>query len=656
MKKSMIIIVLWLFCVELHAQALQDYYMRIKQLENQVNSESKSAEKGKALVDFYYARMKEVDKETTRKETYSFLRQYLDYDFHAGLMFFVKIPNAAENVELAKIWLNENEKAMFQPMSNYLTAVYNARYNQTAAPVYPSSLPQFGTGLIGSWEKSRLANRLKGDAVTQHIGNKVPLDNGEAEFRKGYQYDQVKNYIEAMYWYKKAAEKAYSSAFLNMGVLYFNGKGVPQNYVEAMNWYKQAAERNNAQATYYVGTMYYMGHGVEKNETEAKSWFQKAADKGYEGAKTALKELQLRAIDGTTELNKGLAADDAKSYEEAMNWYKKAAAKGNDKAMHNIGLLYSQGKGFKEDYSEALGWYQQAASKGNPKSMYNLGTMYHEGKGVTQNYAEALHQFKKAAENGEAEAMHNIGVMYYYGQGMTKNVAEAKLWFQKAVEKGYESSRNALKLIAQMDDKDGGNMENGRGTAAYQAKKYTEAMQWYIAASGKGHAAAMFHIGAMYYNGEGVEKNYAESIKWYEKAAEKGHIEAKSLLQLLREQGRQLAKINGAEENEQGNRLSKENNFTDALISYKKAAEKGSALGTTNVGIIYFKGQGVVKDVVEAEKWFQRAAVMGEDSALYLLGLIYYQKKEDKQAKEYLQKAIQMGNKQAEEFFKKAAW
>ena len=47
-----------------------------------------------------------------------------------------------------------------------------------------------------------------------------------------------------------------------LGVMYENGRGVPQDYDEAVKWYRLAAAQGDAHAQYNLGVMYENGKGV----------------------------------------------------------------------------------------------------------------------------------------------------------------------------------------------------------------------------------------------------------------------------------------------------------------------------------------------------------------------------------------------------------
>ena len=48
--------------------------------------------------------------------------------------------------------------------------------------------------------------------------------------------------------------------------MYLNGAGVPQDYVEAVRWYRLAADQEVAGAQFSLGIMYANGRGVPEDE------------------------------------------------------------------------------------------------------------------------------------------------------------------------------------------------------------------------------------------------------------------------------------------------------------------------------------------------------------------------------------------------------
>ena len=62
------------------------------------------------------------------------------------------------------------------------------------------------------------------------------------------------------------------SAQFNLGVMYLNGRGVPQDDAEAVKWHRLAAEQGYASAQFNLGVMYLNGRGVPQDDAEAVKW------------------------------------------------------------------------------------------------------------------------------------------------------------------------------------------------------------------------------------------------------------------------------------------------------------------------------------------------------------------------------------------------
>jgi TPR repeat protein len=50
--------------------------------------------------------------------------------------------------------------------------------------------------------------------------------------------------------------------------------------VQAVSWYRKAAEAGNARGMNSLGVMYENGRGVDKDDVQAVSWYRKAAEAG----------------------------------------------------------------------------------------------------------------------------------------------------------------------------------------------------------------------------------------------------------------------------------------------------------------------------------------------------------------------------------------
>jgi len=70
-----------------------------------------------------------------------------------------------------------------------------------------------------------------------------------------------------------------------------------------------------------------------------------------------------------------------------------------------------------------------------------------------------------------------------------------------------------------------------------------------------------------------------------------------------------------------GNGVTKD--VAQAAMWYRKAAEQGDASAETTIGALYQRGEGVTKDAKEAVKWYGKAAAQGDASGQLGLSKCY---------------------------------
>ena len=129
------------------------------------------------------------------------------------------------------------------------------------------------------------------------------------------------DYVQAMKLFRQLADNGHQWAQRRVGLMYAEGKGVPQDYQEAVKWYRLAAVQGYAPAEYSLGVAYEKGQGVPQD------------------------------------------------YREAVKWYRLAAAQGNELAQVNLGLMYAKGRGVVQDFVRGHMWFNlaAAASTGNSR-------------------------------------------------------------------------------------------------------------------------------------------------------------------------------------------------------------------------------------------------------------------------------------------------
>jgi len=167
----------------------------------------------------------------------------------------------------------------------------------------------------------------------------------------------------------------------------------------------------------------------------------------------------------------------------------KAAEEGSRNAQFDLGVMYRNGYGIKQDDKKAVEWWTKAAEQGHPRAQLYLGRMYDQGYGVNEDHEIAKSWYIKAGENGDA-----------YGQ----------YYFHPC--KSLESAARQGVLKAQYEL--GTRYQKGFGSCKYE-KDHKLAAYWLEKAAEQGDTGAASVLGFMYYRGEhGLEKNNLEAYVW----------------------------------------------------------------------------------------------------------------------------------------------
>lgn len=125
------------------------------------------------------------------------------------------------------------------------------------------------------------------------------------------------------------------------------------DYQHALASWRPLAAQGNPVAQNGLGIMYLDGKGVPQNTTEALRYLSLAAAAGS--------PLGQNNLGGLYRDGKGVPRD----YVKAMEWFSASAAQGNSAGMYNLGLMYELGQGMKAEPTRAYMWYALAAEQGN---------------------------------------------------------------------------------------------------------------------------------------------------------------------------------------------------------------------------------------------------------------------------------------------------
>jgi len=108
-----------------------------------------------------------------------------------------------------------------------------------------------------------------------------PFDDASAAYERG-------DYVQGIKLFRQLAAQGHQWAQRRLGLIYAEGKGVPQDYQEAVKWYRLAAAQGNVPAQYSLGLAYEKGQGVPRDYQEAVKWYRIAAAREDEWAQTRL--------------------------------------------------------------------------------------------------------------------------------------------------------------------------------------------------------------------------------------------------------------------------------------------------------------------------------------------------------------------------------
>jgi uncharacterized protein len=157
------------------------------------------------------------------------------------------------------------------------------------------------------------------------------------------------------------------------------------------------------------------------------------------GTQSLLATAQNTVDDALRAVQSGRTAD-------AVQILQPLADKGNALAQLQLGMLYYNGKGVKENEKLAIDLLTKSANQGNVEAMLQLGNAYTFGnetaKLVADPDVEAARWYFKAASAGNADAQYTLGLLFMAGKGLYRDDKEASAWMHKAAKQGHKDAQN----------------------------------------------------------------------------------------------------------------------------------------------------------------------------------------------------------------------
>lgn len=427
-----------------------------------------------------------------------------------------------------------------------------------------------------------------------------------------------------------------------------------------------------------------MGRG---REVVAATWLSDAVSSGDNAALTFLAGLHL----GAHRNGEGLA--------EAMPLLLEAAEKGYTPAQTRLGFIYLAGLGEKANPAEAAHWLAKAAGQGQMEAQSLFGMMLAAGIGVEMNPPEAERLLALAAQQGDSFGTKCLEVI---GTGLLPEVAAMSIGMLRVLasvgaslpdDAGDAELHRGIVALANEGDADAcfvlsfqffSNNEQAEALRWLQAAAEAgqalaalalgflafighdeEAARWLDKASRQGVALAQCLLGVMYKTGRGVAQDLPEASRLFEMARERMEASS-SLAGLVGDPSKQpyledifvlagkmlvrnlvasgfakLGTIDFLREAlvlaEHGDPSAQffsgitclsgdgvEQDMMEAARWFQKAAEQGHAAAQFAAGRAFDKGEGVRQDRAEAVRWFKKAAEQENADAQFVLGLAFY--------------------------------
>lgn len=380
-----------------------------------------------------------------------------------------------------------------------------------------------------------------------------------------------------------------------------------QDFKEALRLLSQEALRGNALACHDLGRMYADGLGCEPDPGLSHAWYGKALE-----AFLALHSTQTRP--GTRvylayRIGKlyGAGLGCAQDHTEAARWLAQAADAGNKYAQYSLGSLYRQGKGVEKDMDRARQLYERSAQQEFPYASYELARMCQEGTGGPQDpdaaqehYADAFQGFRgMEAGSRDDKLQYRLGCMLLDGKGTPPDEAAAEQYLRQAASVGNAHAQYRLaKLALSKEERDDA--------------QTAEAVALLEKAAKAGNSQAQYALGKLYRDGDGVPRDLERAATLLKQAAEQNNDYAAYALGKLYDR-----------EHDPGHPAARPDALPhdpgEAERWYRKAAALGNPYAQYRLSRLCLSGQPDAAKEAEGLSWLQKASDAGIPQAQYAL-------------------------------------
>lgn len=237
----------------------------------------------------------------------------------------------------------------------------------------------------------------------------------------------------ALYNDQSNAARGDADAMYRLGHRYTVGQGVPYDYVQARFWFEKAAYKGNDEAMNRLGRIYFNGEGVASDKAKAKRWFELAIARGNFGAASTMGVLFPSEARPTSEIPVVTTPRANLGAEPQVR-----TGPVRDLGAEPIPATPNTPKhGAPSDYfPEAATANRRAALDIDPERSLRQGS--DKALAERPDHPATIAADKKAATAGDKDAMVRLRERYRCGYGVKRDAREAGRWAEKAMALGYK--------------------------------------------------------------------------------------------------------------------------------------------------------------------------------------------------------------------------
>ena len=301
---------------------------------------------------------------------------------------------------------------------------------------------------------------------------------------------------------------------------------------------------------------------------------------------------------------------------EGVCWMKMAANNGHAFAMRQLGLMYEVGLEVPKCLKKAREWYEKGAAKNEPYSLFKMGSFYWLGSGVVKDDKLAVSFLGRSADLDEPYAAYNLAYILLKG---TKVIPADPVRAKKLLEQAVKANLVCAQVLSAKQH------FFGLGIP----KDYKAASKLFHLAALANDPIAEYYLGRIKNEGLGCKEDEKEAFEWFQKAAEHGDRDAKKNVACAKIEGPLPIDVDRG------------------LSELKELAARGHFQSAGVLGLYYFEGGKVKKDIPLAIKYLTEGAKGGDLTSKKILSSIYLEGEDPAQGERLLREAAREDDPEA---------